>query len=319
MSAREGEVIDGQATPVGEQRSVTEYRPPANPLDADPQQFAVSIQQRGQNYATLINWLVENMVVGEDLVQVHFVKKDKCDRHGPRPYGDCTPTTHPHHWSDPDLSKSGAEKVCGLLGLGARFLGMEDFRRMALKGVKIQDVICTCEIFGTSREAMSEGTGACNVDEVGGNLNRAMKTAEKRAHIDAVKRLGGLSGIATAIKKRMQPLDLDRAQRGQRQPNAPRPAAGDEKPRQMYNTGAVLTHCPISKNYKGKPWRECPSDFLEWIVRECADKPDLVKAAAGELAKRKQGSDSTHTRPPPPSQGSPPYPVDPDFNDDIPF
>jgi hypothetical protein len=320
MSAREGEIIDGQAQPVGESRAVQEYRPPSNPFDQDPAQFAVQVQQRGDNYATLISWLVANLVPGEDLVQVHFVKRDKCRAGGPHPYGDCTPTTDPGHWSDPDLSKRGAEKICGLLGLGARFLGMEDFRRMALKGSKIQDVIIDCEIFGASREAMSQGTGACSIDEVGGSLNRAMKTAAKRAHIDAVKRIAGLSGIATELKRRMKPIDLERAQQGRPQPGTQKPDAGD-RPRQAYNTGAVLTHCPVGKQHKGKPWREIPSDYLEWLIRELGDKPDLVKAAAGELAKRrKPDSGSTHNPAAAPSPApAPAGHVDPDFDDEIPF
>lgn len=315
MSAREGEIIDGQAQPVGESRAVAEYRPASShPLDQDPAQFAVQVRQRGENYATLITWLADNMVPGEDMVQVHFVKRDKCRHGGPRPYGDCTPTTDPGHWSDPDLSKKGAEKICGLLGLTTRFLGMDDFRRAALKGIKIQDVVADCELAGVSGAALSQGTGSCSIDEVSGSLNRAMKTAVKRAHIDAVKRIAGLSGIATELKRRMKPIDLERAQQGRPQPGTQKPDAGD-RPRQAYNTGAVLTHCPVGKQHKGKPWREIPSDYLEWLIRELHDKPDLVKAAAGELAKRRQpaGSDSTHTPPPPPSH------VDPDFDDDIPF
>lgn len=320
---RDPQVLEGEAQPVGNGQAVQAYRPPSNPFDADPQQFALQVQQRGDNYATLITWLASNMVLGEDLVQVHFVKRDKCDAGGPSPAGNCSPTTHPRHWSDPDLSKKGAEKICGLLGLATRFLGMEDFRRMALKGVKISDVIVDCELFGASGAAMSQGTGACNIGEVGDSLNRAMKTAAKRAHIDAVKRIAGLSGIATEIKRRMPPLDLERAKQGlpQRQPAGTVTERAEVK--QGYNTGAALTHCPIGK-WKGKPWREVESGYLEWIIRELADKPDLVKAAAGELAKRrKPDSDSTRT-PSPPLSSSPvdernPPPIDEDFNDDIPF
>jgi hypothetical protein len=314
---RDPQVIDVPAQPAAASQAVQAYQPPSNPFDADPAQFALQVQQRGQNYEALISWLCSHMVLGEDIVQVHFVSKRNCDAGGP-PY--CSPVVNPGHWADPDLSKKGAEKICGLLGLATRFLGMEDFRRMALKGVQIKDVICDCELYGASGVAMSQGTGACNIDEVGGSLNNAMKRAAKRAHVDAVKRIAGLSGIATEMKRRMPPVDLERAQQGLPQRNAPKPAAGDaEKPRQAFSSGAVLTHCPIGK-FKGKPWREVESGYLEWIIRELADKPDLVKAAAGELAKRKPGSDSTRT-PSPPLSASRDYDEQnpPPFDDEIPF
>lgn len=318
MSAREGEIIDGQATSVGEHRAVQAYTPPSNPFDQDPQQFALQVQQRGENYEALITWLCSHMVLGEDIVQVHFVSKRNCNAGGPP---NCSATTNPSHWADPDLSKKGAEKICGLLGLGTRFLGMDDFRRMALKGVQIKDVIVDCELYGASGTAMSQGTGACNVSEVGDSLNNAMKRACKRAHVDAVKRIAGLSGIATEMKRRMKPIDLERAQQGLPQRGTQKPADGD-RPRQAYNTGAVLTHCPVGKQHKGKPWREIPSDYLEWMLRELGDKPDLVKAASGELAKRRgnaaTGSDSTHNPGAAPSHAQSGH-VDPDFDDDIPF
>lgn len=315
--SRDPQVIDVPAEAAPSQ-AVQAYQPPSNPFDQDPKQFALQVAQRGENYEALISWLCSHMVLGEDIVQVHFVSRQKCNAGGPP---NCTATTNPFHWSDPDLSKKGAEKICGLLGLATRFLGMEDFRRMALKGVQIKDVICDCELYGASGVAMSQGTGACNVDEVSGSLNNAMKRAAKRAHVDAVKRIAGLSGIATEMKRRMPPLDLERAERGQAQRTPPGTSSGDKpEVKQAYNTGAALTHCPIGK-WKGKSWREVESDYLEWIVRELKDKPDLLKAAAGELVKRrKPDSGSTHTQPPAPS-GSPHYDEQnpPPFDDEIPF
>lgn len=284
----------------------TYQEPPASshPLDADPARFATQIKQRGENYGALVGWLCEHMVVGEDMVQVHVVRRDTCD---PRKSG-CTPSVNPFHWSDPSLSKRGAEKVCGLLGIGVRFLGMEDFRRMALKGVKIEDVIIDCELYNGSGQAISQGTGACSLAELPAaqqSINNALKKACKRAHVDAVLRVAGLSGIATEIKRRMPPLDLDRAQQGLPPKAEPAPNDRAEVAGRGYDTGVRLTHCPMGK-HKGKPWREVPSDYLEWIVRELQDKKDLVKAAAGELQKRRESSNSsssTHTPPPPPAAG----------------
>lgn len=331
----QGEVIDGTAEPVGSAsvkqttggREVAAYSPPqpsAHPLDADPKQFAVQVRQRGENYSALVAWLCEHMVIGEDLVQVHIVKRDKCD---PRHSG-CSPAVNPYHWSDPTLSKKGAEKVCGLLGIGVRFLGMDDFRRAALKGIEIRDVVIDCELYNSSGAALSQGTGACNLDEVQGNLNNAMKKAAKRAHVDAVLRVAGLSGIATEIKRRMPPVDPERAAQGLPPRAAPAQAAegGDraEVAGRGYSTGAKLSHCPIGK-HKNKPWREVPSDYLEWICRELADKPDLVKAAGEELKKRRASAGSpAHTHSPAaPSHGQDQRaPLDPathPFDDEVPF
>src|SRR5437016_12764553 len=88
------------------------YQPPANPFDTDQKSFAMQVQQRGENYDMLLNWLCNHMVPGEDMVRVHFMSRSKCKHQGP-PH--CTPSIEPTHWSDPDLSKRGAEKICGLL------------------------------------------------------------------------------------------------------------------------------------------------------------------------------------------------------------
>ena len=313
------EIIEGEATPVTPGRQVAAYeappaRPPASPFDVPQQDFKAMVQQRGENYQHLVSWLIDNLVAGEDVVQVHVTKRDSCQYGGPPPRGNCGPTICPGHWSDPDLSKKGAEKVCGLLGMGVRFLGMEDFRRAALKGIKIEHVICDCELYN-DRATLSQGTGACSMSEVYDNLNSAMKKAAKRAHVDAVKRCAGLSGLATELKKRMPPPDLDAAAAAAtRQQDKARYSGGQSSGR--WATGAKLDVCPIGKQHKGKPWREIPTDYLEWMLRECGDKPDVVKAATAELSLRKsRGSGSTSTRSSPSPSDLPPE----DFDDEIPY
>ena len=67
-----------------------------------------------------------------------------------------------------------------------------------------------------------------------------------------------------------------------------------------FATGAILDVCPIGKEHKGKRWYEVPTEFLEWILREVSDKPDISRAAAGELSKRRDASEdssSIHARP----------------------
>jgi hypothetical protein len=307
MSDRKPEIIDAEVTPTpASQRQVVGYTPPpkqlpASPFDVPQQDFKAMVQQRGENYAHLVSWLIDHMVPGEDVIQVHVTKRASCSYGGPPPYGQCGPTICPEHWSDPDLSKKGAEKVCGLLGIGSRFLGMEDFRKAALMGRKIEHVIVDCEIYN-DRATLSQGTGACSMSEVYDNLNSAMKKACKRAHVDAVKRCAGLSGLATEIKKRMPPPDIEAAAaaagRQQQRGSGGYSGGGSASPR--YTTGGKLEVCPIGKQHKGKRWREIPTDYLEYIVREWTNKPDIVAAASAELSLRKaRGSSSTST------QGSP--------------
>lgn len=309
----DGEIIEGEAERPG--RALERHQeppPPAHPLDADPGRFQQQLQRRGDNYANLVSWLVGNLDPHADVMQVHFVARDKCRAGGPP---NCSPAVNPSHWSDPDLSRSGIEKVCGLLGLMPRFLGMQDFRRQALRGVEIKDVIIECELCSQADgPAISQGTGACNVNEVKGSLNSCMKRAAKRAHADALKRCAGLSGLATELKARLPAVDPSRAQAqaedAQRRARATGEGAG------RWNTGATFTHWPVGV-HKDKPLRELPTQYLEWCAREMTDKPDLLRAAAGELTKRRDsaaGSDSTHTQPPPASS-----PEDDYLDSEIPY
>lgn len=317
MQHDERRIIDAEPVKPSQQVARTEPAPaappPATPFDVEPVTFSRMVQTRGDNYRHLVSWLLDNMVAGEDVVQVHVVKRDSCQYGGPPSRGSCGPSICPGHWSDPDLSKKGAEKVCGLLGLGTRFLGMEDFRRAALKGIKIEHIIIDCEIYNQNG-TLSQGTGACSLSEVQGDLNNAMKKACKRAHVDAIKRCAGLSGLATELKRRMPPPDLEKAHAAAQAQAGRSEGYGANR----WNTGARLDAMPFGKN-KGKRWRELPTDFLEWCVRDLADKPDVVKAAVAELSKRKSaGSSSTHTRPPPSSPA--PQDEDPGWTEeDIPY
>lgn len=314
----DGEIIDVDPEPRQQLPDTYRSQVPSHPLDADPAEFARQLQRRGDNYASLVGWLVENLDPSADVVQVHFVKRANCDQGGPPA---CTPTICPWHWSDPDLSRSGVEKVCGLLGLGARFLGMQDFRRKALQGVKLEHVIVDCELYNSADgPAVSQGTGACSIDEVDGSLNNAMKRACKRAMTDALKRCAGLSGLAAELKRRMSPTDPDAARK--QAEDAQRRARYTGEGGGKWNTGAKLTHCPIGRKHKDKPWREVPSDFLQWIIDQVLDKPDVSRAAAEELSKRRDsaprdsvaGSGSSDARPPPASDDEPPP-----FDDEIPY
>lgn len=315
MTTRTGEVIDVEPAELSPPQSnaVQAYTPPpapANVLDADPTQFKVAVQRRSDNYSMLISWLCSNMAVGVDMVQVHFIGKSKCRHQGP-PH--CTPALEPGHWSAPDLSKRGAERVCGLLGLTAVFEGIDAYKRASLKGVAIKDILLECRLYKGDME-MSHGSGAASCEENYGDLNKTLKMAEKRAHIDAVKRCAGLSGLATEFARLNPPVDPQAAaRRAGTQIRTEQHQGGNNR----FATGAKLTHVPIGKN-KGKAWRELSTAALEWYVQRCTDMPDIIRAAADELSKRQAPSaPQTQHAPQPPDPST--QKVDPEFDDDIPF
>lgn len=284
-------------------KAVEAYRPavPAHPLDTDPAAFRQQLEVRSQNYRHLVAWLVDNLEPS-DISQVHVTKRSACEHNGP-PY--CTPDRLPYHWSDPDLSRSGVEKVCGLIGLGARFVGMQDFRHKALQNEPISLVVIDCELYMTADgPAVSQGTGACSVEEIhDGNVNTALKRACKRAQADALKRCAGLSGLQAELIARFGTKD---GQKGAK------PKKASERPQQTsrrWDTGAELTHCPIGKAWKNRPWTELETKDLEWIVANVQDKPDIHRAAARELSKRQDAAGgSIRTESPPTSDEGPPIP-----------
>ena len=92
------------------------------------------------------------------------------------------------------LFKPGAEKICSLLHLQPSFKIDEDIIRIAGQGI----VAYVCNL--TNRHSgmiVSEGRGACSIAEKYGDVNSAIKIAEKRAQIDAVLRFAALSGVFT--------------------------------------------------------------------------------------------------------------------------
>lgn len=262
-----------------------------NPLDAEPARFANQLKARQENYDSLQMHLRGVLVPDKDFGRLHVAKdcpdgKWNCTRRG--------------HWSDYQLFASGADKILGILGLAVRYPDLVDYKRACLSGTKIHEVIVDCEILGHSEQAIAQGAGACSRSEknMNGDLNRTIKRACKRARVDAVQRLPVVSALFEAdflagVEKAARANKGNSTARRQQQVKNP------------WDTGAELDVCPISKNYKGKPWRDIPTDALEWMESNVHDKPDVQRAVARELSKRRAsaspGSGSIRTGSPPPS------------------
>jgi len=155
-----------------------------SPLDLPPEVFRQGLERRGSNRQALIDWVRKAMVAGTDFGSVPT-------KRGP---------------SKPSLWKPGAEKICGKLDVLVRFPTLGEYEKAALAGLPIETIILRCELVYAGN-VVAEGVGARSVSREYGDINKALKMAEKSAHIDATLRLAGLSEVFTQDLEDMN-LDL---------------------------------------------------------------------------------------------------------------
>lgn len=161
----------------------------ASPLDLPAEVFRAGLDRRKQNRAALMEWIRAALVEGVDYGRIHIVKREKCA------YGRYC--TDPKHFSKPSLFKPGAEKICGMLGVTVHYPTLPDYEQTALRGVQLQNIILRCEIVDAAGRMVADGVGARSIKQDGGDINKALKMAEKSAHIDATLRMAGLSEVFT--------------------------------------------------------------------------------------------------------------------------
>lgn len=97
--------------------------------------------------------------------------------------------------SKPSLSKPGSEKFMSLFHLRAEFEKDEDTWNMA--GQKVGLFCYICKLYTKVGQLVGEGRGARDVQKDGGDVNKAIKMAQKSAQIDAILRTGALSDLFT--------------------------------------------------------------------------------------------------------------------------
>lgn len=247
-----------------------------NPLDAEPVAFARQLASRQSNYDQLQMHLRGVMVAGKDFGRIHVMPKNKC-KEGAR----CLNEYHLSPWT---LFAPGADKILGILGLAVHYPDIKDIKRAVLEGHKIEDVITDCHILGLSDQVIAEGAGACSRNEMNGDLNRTIKRACKRARLDAVLRLPVVSALFESDF--LKQMATAAAKNG---PNST--AKRTQTVKNPWDTGAILEVCPIGNEIKGKAWRDIDTGALEWLVANVTDKPDVTRAATGELSKRVSATD----------------------------
>jgi hypothetical protein len=236
------------ATPVVVEEPAEEHLPAtvASPMDLPPAVFQEGLDRRGANRKALIEWVRANLVEGVDFGRIHIIKKDKCPRGR-----NCT---NKSHFSKPSMFKPGAEKVCGMLGVTPTYPTLKDYEQAALAGVEIKTIILRCEILNAAMEVIAHGVGGRNVAKDGGDVNKALKMAEKSGHIDAALRLGGMSELFT---QDIEDMDLE----GEEPPNPTCPSCGKVdaviKGKEEYGGGWV---CWKRKNGCGHGWQDAPKE-----------------------------------------------------------
>ncbi|HUS17992.1 MAG TPA: hypothetical protein VM536_23595 [Chloroflexia bacterium] len=98
--------------------------------------------------------------------------------------------------SKPSLFKPGAEKICLLFQLRPKF--SPDRATLAMAGNPPGLFAYVCRLVDTQGRIVGEGRGAADLGERNGwTVNNAIKICEKRAQVDAVLRVAGLSEIFT--------------------------------------------------------------------------------------------------------------------------
>jgi len=177
-----------------------------SPMDMPVQVFTDALNRREANRKALLKLIKNNLTRGVDFGTIHMVGKGKCQyaRDG-RAYA-CPIMSH---WSKDTLFKPGGEKIAGMMALTPKFPNVHLYEEAVVKGQDINVIILKCELHTSQGHIVGEGTGARIVSKDYGDINKAMKMAEKSAMINAILRVGGLSEIFTQDLETMFPQDDD--------------------------------------------------------------------------------------------------------------
>lgn len=214
----------------------------ASPLDLPAEVFRSGLDRRKENRAALMEWVRAALVEGSDYGRIHVVGKNKC-RLGNR-------CQNPSHFSKPSLFKPGAEKICGMLGVTVHFPTLHDYEQAVLQGVNIQHIIIRCEILDAAGRVVADGVGARSLKQDYGDINKALKMAEKSAHIDATLRMAGLSEVFTQDLEDMIPKGSDFHTGKPAASSTPSPQAGDPSgsgPVPSGENGTTITEAQLKR------------------------------------------------------------------------
>lgn len=188
-----------------------------------PTALRLMIQNETEIRGLIKTFISEHLKDGVDFGKIHIVSKDKC----PKAYTGCD---NAFHYSKDTLFKAGAEKFTSLFHLKPIFKRDDETWEMLGKPAGTFCYVCT--LVNSSGHEVAEGRGACSVQEKYGQVNNAIKIAEKRAQMDAVLRHGGLSDFFTqdledevAVPKKVAPKAIAGVSAEVSRPVKPAPVA----------------------------------------------------------------------------------------------
>ncbi len=174
MEKEEGRPVPSNTTGA-EVRMLAPQPVATSPLDLPAEVFRAGLARRRDNRTALMSWVRDALIDGIDYGRI--------------------PTKR--GLSKPSLWKPGAEKICGMLGVTVHYPTLHDYEQAALHGVQLQHIIIRCEIHDAAGHVVADGVGARSLKQDFGDINKALKMAEKSAHIDATLRMAGLSEVFT--------------------------------------------------------------------------------------------------------------------------
>ncbi|QTA82722.1 Uncharacterized protein dnl_51040 [Desulfonema limicola] len=158
-----------------------------SPMDMPIHVFSDSLNRREANSKLLLQWIKDNFVRGVDFGTINMVGKGAKD----------------------SLYKSGAEKICGLMSLIARYPNIHLYEEAVIKGQDIKVIILKCELHTHQGFIVGEGVGARRVEQDYGDINKSIKMAEKSALVDATLKVATLSHLFTQDLETIFPQDND--------------------------------------------------------------------------------------------------------------
>lgn len=289
MTTIEGEKINTELeTPPAVASETSHQVAIFNPLHAEPIAFKHQLERAQENFDQLAAFIRDKLIPELDFGRIHHANKKKC----PAPWH-CSYEAAPHHWSDYQLLTKGADKTLGLLGLKPAYPNYDDYVRACALGRPITDVLIKCELLGYANQVVEEGMGACSRHEVNDSLNNCLKRACKRARVDAVLRIPGVSAV-------FEPDFLAQvAAEAARKKGGNSTTARTQQVNQKYNTGATLNVWPLKgKGMEGERFDSFDDDRIAWILREFQDKPDIFNAAKRVYDARGTSASSDSIPPP---------------------
>lgn len=163
-------------------------KPQTNVQDLNPESLKGLIKNEKAMRKLMTEYIASELVEEVDYGKIHVVGKDKC----PQYYSGCD---NPGHYSKDTLFKAGSEKFISLFHLKPVF--EQDFPTWEMLGKPAGTFCFICRLVDRNGEVVAEGRGACSVGEKYGQVNNAIKIAEKRSQLDAVLRQGALSDFFT--------------------------------------------------------------------------------------------------------------------------